>query len=173
MARITPIDEKTNPELTALAAEIRQHRSGNLSHLYGTLLNSPPVAAGWLKLLTAVRWETTIAASYRELAILLIAIINGADYEYTSHVPHALAEGITQRQIDALRTWRDSDAFDANSRAVLAYTEAMTRDVHVSDDVFAAIRGFLDARGIVELTAVIASYSLVSRFLVALKVGEP
>jgi AhpD family alkylhydroperoxidase len=173
MARVSPVDDKTHPELAALAADIRKLRSGNLSHLYGTLLNSPPVAAGWLRLLTAVRWETGIAGSYRELAILLVAIINGADYEYTSHVPHALAEGVTQRQIDALRAWRDTDAFDTKSCAVLAYTEAMTRDVHVGDDVFAAIREFLDAREIVELTALIASYNLVSRFLVALKVGEP
>jgi alkylhydroperoxidase family enzyme len=172
MARVSPIDETTHPEVAALAADIRKLRSGNLSHLYGTLLNSPPVAAGWLKLLTAVRWETKLAGNYRELVILLIAVINGADYEYDSHIPHALKEGVTQRQVDALRTWRESDAFDAKTRAVLAYTEAMTRDVHVADDVFAAIREHFDTRGIVELTALIASYNLVSRFLVALKVGE-
>jgi AhpD family alkylhydroperoxidase len=173
MARISPIDDKTHPELAALAADIRKLRGGKLSHLYGTLLNSPPVAAGWLQFLTAVRRETRVAGSYRELAILRVALINGADYEYKSHVPHALAEGVTQRQLDALSAWPDSDAFDAKSRAVLAYTDAMTRDVRVSDEVFAAVRGFLDAREVVELTAVIAAYNLVSRFLVALQVGEP
>lgn len=172
MARITPIDEHTNPELTALAADIRKLRNGKVSHLYGTLLNSPPVAAGWLHFLTAVRRETKLAGNYRELAILLVAVINGADYEYQAHIPHALAAGITQQQLDALEGWKKSQAFDARSMAVLAYTDAMTRNVRVDDKVYAAIQEFMDAREIVELTATIAAYNLVSRFLVALEVGH-
>jgi alkylhydroperoxidase family enzyme len=47
----------------------------------------------------------------------------------------------------------------------------MTRDIHVTDDVFESLRaaGF-DDREMVELTATIAAYSMVSRFLEALKI---
>jgi alkylhydroperoxidase family enzyme len=56
---------------------------------------------------------------------------------------------------------------------VLRYADAMTRDVIVSDVVFEALKevGFCE-REIVELTVVIAGYNCVSRFLVALDVGE-
>ena len=46
----------------------------------------------------------------------------------------------------------------------------MTLDVKVADDVFAQIKQHLDTTQIVELTAAIATYNMVARFLVALGV---
>src|SRR5688572_17783652 len=101
MARIPYADPNANDEVKALAERIQKER-GRLHNLYLMLLNSPPVARGWLDLLTAVRQQCNLPARYREFAILRIAILNGADYEYVSHVPIALKEGITEAQIDAL-----------------------------------------------------------------------
>lgn len=56
--------------------------------------------------------------------------------------------------------------------AVLAYTDAMTVGVRVSDEVFARLRRWFDERAVVEVTATVAAYNCVSRFLVALDVGE-
>lgn len=56
--------------------------------------------------------------------------------------------------------------------AVLAYTDAMTLDVQVPDAVFAELRNMFSEREIVEITATISAYNCVSRFLVALDVGE-
>ena len=169
MARIPYADENQNEEVAALAAQIRMERGG-LGNLYRTLLNSPPVARGWLNLLTAVRQQCKLAGRYRELVILRIAIVNGADYEYGSHIPFALKEGVSQQQIDALRDWEKSKAFDAADRAVLAYTDSMTKDVHVPENVFDALRPHFDARELTELTVTIAAYNLVSRFLEAVKI---
>ena len=33
---------------------------------------------------------------------MLIAVINGADYEYQGHIPFALKAGLTQEQLDDL-----------------------------------------------------------------------
>ena len=59
--------------------------------------------------------------------------------------------------------------FDARERAVLAYTDAMTRHVQVPEPVFAAVRAEFDDRWLVELTATVAAYNMVSRFLEALQ----
>jgi alkylhydroperoxidase family enzyme len=61
---------------------------------------------------------------------------------------------------------------DAKHAAVLRYTDAMTLDVQVPEDVFAELRTRMSEREIVELTASVAAYNCVSRFLVALDVGE-
>jgi len=168
MARIPYADDQ-NPEVAELAAQIRKER-GKMHNLYKMLLNSPPIARGWLNLLTAVRQQANLSGKYRELAILLVAIINGAEYERAGHVPHAKKEGLTDAQIDALADWRKSKAFDDVERSVLAYTEAMTKEVHVSDAVFAAVTKHFDQREMTELTATIAAYNLVSRFLEALQI---
>ena len=101
-----------------------------------------------------------------------MAIINGAEYERSAHVPHAKKEGVTDAQIDALADWKNSGEFDAADRAVLAYTDAMTEHVRVDDDVFAAVKKHFDAREMTELTATIGAYNLVSRFLVALQIDH-
>lgn len=55
---------------------------------------------------------------------------------------------------------------------VLKYTDAMTRTVSVPDGVFQALREEFNEREVVEITATAAAYNCVSRFLVALDVGE-
>ena len=63
-------------------------------------------------------------------------------------------------------------ALNEKQRAVLAYTDAMTIGVKVSDGIFAELRKRFDEREVVEITATVAAYNCVSRFLVALDVGE-
>ena len=141
---------------------------GTVLHLYQMLLQSPAVAKGWLSYLTAIRQQTSLSGALRELVIMRVAELNGAPYEADQHAPIALKEGVTQQQLDALREWKASDAFSALERAVLAYTDAMTRQIQVPDDVFATVQKHLSAAHLVELTATVAAYNMVSRFLLAL-----
>ena len=170
MARITYGDEAKDKEVAALAAQIRAERDGKIPNIYRMLLNSPPIAQGWLNLLTAVRHKSTVAGRYREMVIIRIAVINGAEYERLIHVPIARKEGMSDAQIAAISDWRSAAVFDDADRAVLAYTDAMTREVHVPDAVFAAVKKHFDARRLTELTATVAAYNLVSRFLAAMQI---
>jgi AhpD family alkylhydroperoxidase len=167
-----PYPDASCPELAPLVGRIEQER-GELLHLYHLLLHSPPVAEGWLAFLTAIRQRTQLDGAIRELVIMRVAVINGASYEAAQHAPIALREGVTQAQLDALGRWRESeDVFSPLQRAVLAYTDAMTTDVHVPDAVFAGVRELMDERSTLELTATVAAYNLVSRFLEALEIRE-
>jgi AhpD family alkylhydroperoxidase len=172
MARVPYVDDRSNPELKPVADRIRAERGGSVLNLYRVLLNSPKLAEAWLQFFTVIRQQCELPAQYREAAILIIAVINGADYEYRHHVPFARAAGLTTAQLEELPRWRESSLFDASQRAVLDYAESMTRDVHVPDAVFEAIAQHFDPRQTVELTATIAGYNLVSRFLEALKVDH-
>ena len=170
MARIAYANEGVNPETRALEEQIRAERGGRVGNLYRMLLNSPPVAQGWLNLLTAIREKCKLAGRYREIAIIRVAVLNGAEIERKSHIPHALKAGVSEAQIEALSEWQTSGRFDEIDRAVLAYADSMTKEIHVPDAIFAAVRKHFDEREITELTATIAAYNLVSRFLEALQV---
>src|SRR4051794_33741650 len=172
MARVPLIDDIQQPALKPLADRIRAERGGRLFNLYRVLLNNPRIAEGWLSLFTAIRQQSDLDGRYRELAIMLIAVVNGADYEYVQHIPFALKAGLAQAQLDDLRDWRSSKLFEDADRAVLEYAEVMTRSIQVPDEVFAAVARHFDAKQTVELTATIAGYNLVSRFLEALKVDH-
>jgi alkylhydroperoxidase family enzyme len=119
-----------------------------------------------------LRQQSKLLGRCRELAILWVAIVNGADYEYKSHVPFGLKESLTQKQIDALPNWQTSDAFNAAERAVLAYADSMTKEIQVPDSKFEPLRPHFDARELTELTATIAAYNLVSRFLEAVQIDH-
>ncbi|KAA2214033.1 carboxymuconolactone decarboxylase family protein [Teichococcus oryzae] len=168
MARI-PYADPANPETRPLVERIIRER-GSVLHLYAMLLHSGPVAEGWLRYLTAIRHECALPGLLRELVIMRIAHLNGAPYEAEQHAPIALKEGMSQAQIDALPEWRESDLFDATQQAVLAYCDSMTREIHVPDAIFSAVREALPPRELVELTATIGAYNMVSRFLEAMGV---
>lgn len=155
---------------------VRKRRGGKLLDLDRMLLHSPELAAGWNAYLGAVRTKLTVPPRLAELAICGVAAMNAAEFEFVHHAPLLLAAGATQAQVDALRDMeraaRDRKLFDAEERAVLQLTLEMTRDVKVAEETFASIRAIGGERMAVEMVAVVATYNMVSRFLVALGV-EP
>ncbi|HVY58672.1 MAG TPA: carboxymuconolactone decarboxylase family protein [Xanthobacteraceae bacterium] len=171
MTRVALIEEEDHPELAELIGRIRAGRRGGLLNIYKMLLNSPPLAATWLEHVNAVRWKTQLDGRLRELVIIRIAILNRTDYVLNQHVPHlALADGVSEEECAALNDWQASPLFDARERAVLAYTDAMTRDVTVPEAIVAALRPYFDDRRLVELTVLIGTYNMHNRVMRALDV---
>ena len=170
MARLHDTNEDAASVDAELLRAFRARRGGQLLNLDRQLLHSAPLARGWNALMGAIRGQTLLRGDLRELAILRVAVLNRAPYEFAQHAPVALAEGLTQPQIDAVASWQDSVLFDALSRDVLAYVDAMTLQVQVPQELFDTLRVHFDARRIVELTATVASYNMVSRFLEALQI---
>lgn len=158
-----------------IVAAIRARRGGALIELDRMLLHSPTFAGGWNTFLRAVRTGLELDPKLRELGMCVVAVINGAEYEFVHHAPVFLEAGGTQAQVDAMRdpdrALRDAALFDASERAALALTIEMTRQVRVQDATFAEVRRHLSERQTVELVGVIATYNMVSRFLVALGVS--
>ena len=115
--RVPMVTPGTRPELAKLEERIKGAR-GRISPLYTVLLNSPEVASGWEQLFTAIRQKTSVPPALRELVILRIAVLNGADYEFEAHVSHALAAGMTQEVIDRLRR-DETGKFSGVERLVL------------------------------------------------------
>jgi alkylhydroperoxidase family enzyme len=77
---------------------------------------------------------------------------------------------LSDAQCEALKDWQASDAFDSKQRSVLAFTDAMTRDVQVPDAVFEALRPHFDEKQIVELAVLIGTYNMHTRVLTALQI---
>jgi alkylhydroperoxidase family enzyme len=174
MARIPYVeDDAAGPP--ELVAEIRARRGGGLLNLDRMLLHSPALARGWNGHLGAVRGGLGIPAALRELAICAVAVLNGAEYEFEQHLRPFLQAGGTAAAAAALRTLGsaafDAAPFSAAERATLQLTEEMTRSVSVSDATFERVRAQLgNDQHVVELVAVIATYNMVARFLVALQI---
>jgi 4-carboxymuconolactone decarboxylase len=175
MARVSLIDEGSHPDLGELIAKIRGARGGRLLNIYRMMLHSPGLADAWFELNSAVRYRTEINGQDRELAVMRVAILNGVDYIVQAHATaYALDEGLTPAQIDALARWTAADLFSPKQRALLAYVDAMTRDIAVPDAIFAELRRHYSERQTVELTMLIGAYNMHTRVLQALQIDpEP
>ena len=175
MARVPLIAETNHPELANSINKIKGARGGRLINIYRLMLHSPALADAWFELNQAVRYGTQIDGQSRELAVIRVAIVNNVEYVQRAHGPaYALKEGLTPEQVTAVTDWQPSNLFSAQQRALLAYTDAMTREIEVSDSVFSDVRRHFSERQTVELTMLIAAYNMLTRFLKALKVDpEP
>ncbi|KAI1418432.1 AhpD-like protein [Hypoxylon sp. FL1857] len=183
----------TSAEDQAIVQRIAARRAPRpLQPLDLALLHAPPVADGWNSFLGAVRTRTSLDARARELAICRVAVCNRAWYEWGHHAPLAVAAGVSEEALGVVKrrdlvpaggvggaegeeeARKEAEAVGLGERewAVLRYADEMTRNVEVSDEVFGALRKVCSEREVVEVTATVAAYNCVSRFLVALDVGE-
>jgi 4-carboxymuconolactone decarboxylase len=150
---------------------IRLRRGGSLRPVDEMLLHSEPVADGWNRLLGAVRGETTLSDGIRELVVMRVSALNGAEYEWQAHADAAATAGLSPAQTGALRQADAKDGgFDDLQRAVLDLTDTMTNEIKVPAELFARLSLTFDNRQLLELVAMVAAYNMVTRFVVALDI---
>jgi alkylhydroperoxidase family enzyme len=175
MARVPLIQEQDHPELAEVIGKYRSGRRGKLINMYRMLLNAPALAESWFNHSNTVRWKTSLDGRLREIVIIRMGHLTGAQYVLRQHVPSlAAAEGLTLEECNALADWHPSKFFTGRERAALAYADTMTRDITVPEAVFAEVKRHFNAREIVELTVLIGSYNMNARVVQALELDlEP
>jgi alkylhydroperoxidase family enzyme len=162
MARLPYVDPATAPEavrdvLTRLPVPLKifhmmAHAETNLRPL--------------LRLGTSILSEQELSGRLRELAILRVATLSRAQYEWVQHVPIANALGISDAQIAAIEAGTvTASCFDSRDQLVLRCTEELVRDVRVSDATFAALAKDFPPRQFVELILAVGFYMLIARLL--------
>ena len=160
-------------EPSELIAAIKARRGGKLFAVDRMLLKSPSFAEGFNYFAPRVRLETTVAHRHLELAICLVGLINGAQYEYHHHLDQWREAGGAEAKVEGLSVIAaggESRNFDPAEQAVIALTREMTRNVTVSDQTVAEVRRHFDERQFFDLVAIVAFYNMVSRMLVAFAV---
>ena len=165
MARVPMLtNEQAPPEIREMFQKI-EARGFRVINLFRVMAHSPKVGIYFLRLGNAILFKGAVPTNLRELAILRVGQINGAHYEYSQHVPIALREGVRQDQIDSMAKWENSAHFNEQEKAILRYTDEVTKNVRVKDETFAAVRRFLNEEGMVELTTTIGFYGMACRIL--------
>jgi alkylhydroperoxidase family enzyme len=164
MARLPYVEPANAPEAVRSVLESLPVRLNVFRMLAHAETNFRPM----LRLGTSILGEQRLPAKLRELAILRVAELSAARYEWVQHVPIALGTGATQAEIDALeRGDLDDPCFDAEERAVLRFTTEVVRDVRVGEKTFAAMAERFPAREIVELILAVGFYMTMARLMEA------
>jgi alkylhydroperoxidase family enzyme len=91
MARVPLIQEQDHPELAEVIEKYRSGRRGKLINMYRMLLNAPALAESWFNHSNTVRWKTSLDGRLREIVIIRMGHLTGAQYVLRQHVPSLAA----------------------------------------------------------------------------------
>jgi AhpD family alkylhydroperoxidase len=108
--------------------------------------------------------KSTLPPAIRPLAAHLVAEINGCAWCMDFGLAMGVKQGIPAEKFAAVADYAVSPLYSPAERAALAYADAVTRTVHVSDATFATLKEYFSEREIVELTAAIAMENFANRF---------
>ena len=96
----------------------------------------------------------SIDRSLRDLVHIRASQINGCAFCLDMHSKEATIHGERPLRLHHLPVWRESPLFNPRERAVLEWTEALTKlgEHGVCDETYAAVRGELSEQEISDLT---------------------
>lgn len=169
MARVPLVGEERS-DLAPFISRVKAER-GKLINLYRVLMNSPAIAERWLDFNSVIRYATSLDAALREMIILRVSLLNGAEYQARIHgASHALKAGLTTEQIAALADAQPGALFTPAQRAALAWTDAMTREIEVADALHDELKRHFNDQAIVEITVLAGAYNMHTRVARALRI---
>jgi 4-carboxymuconolactone decarboxylase len=157
-------DEMTPPQRTMIQHLLDGPRGGTEGP-FNVLLRSPEMGDLGQQFGAATRFATTVPRRLYELAIIITARHWTSQFEWTAHHRGALQAGISPAVADAIAEGRRPAALPRDEEAVYNFATELLETKQVSDATFAAAKGVLGERGVVELIDVMGWYSTVSMLL--------
>ncbi|MEZ4863760.1 MAG: carboxymuconolactone decarboxylase family protein [Caldilineaceae bacterium] len=146
---------------------------GGLRGPFNALLYSPVPGNAVQRVGEALRFEGTLSAQLRELAILTVAANWQANYEWWAHEKIARQVGLPSAIIAGVK----AGALPADAPADQALVYRFAREVidqhHVSDACYAETVALLGEPAVVELVLLLGYYTLISMTLNVFAVPVP
>ena len=97
----------------------------------------------------------------RELALTRAGFAAGSQFVFSQHSKAARAAKVPEDKLAAIPSWASAEVFDAQDRAILAYTDDLIlADGRVQDPTFERLKSFLSDEAILELTFAVCTYRL-------------
>lgn len=142
---------------------------GRLRGPFAAMLLSPVVGEALQGLGAALRFGSALSDRAREIATLLVARYCDSAYEWAAHSVLARGAGLTEDEIDALRSGRpefDDDVEDLVARAAAA----VLADGDLPDPLYAEAERVLGPGGIFDLVTLVGYYRLLAGVLATFRV---
>ena len=133
----------------------------------GIWLHSPRVGEPFREMNRVLRSEVPLAPRLRELAILVTAREFDSQFEWTTHEPVALKEGLDPEIVDAVKFRRAVSGAPEKEAAIIAFGRELLRDRRVRSETYAETVRVFGQTAVVNLTALMANYAFTAVMLTA------
>lgn len=142
--------------------------SGPRGQVIGPLraaIHNAELAGRWSALGESLRFSTSLPKRLSELAICVTGRRWSAQVEWFVHARTAAEHGISSATLDAIREGRPPVFAATDERLVYEFARALQQDGRVPDAVYAQAVQSFGVKGVVELTALVGYYTMVSMTL--------
>jgi 4-carboxymuconolactone decarboxylase len=164
-------------EMTAEQRDVHDEVvSGARGRLVGPLravIHSPDLARRWSRLGEYLRFSTCLPRKLNELAIIVTGRRWNSQLEFLIHAKDAEKAGLAPTCIEAIRRGDAPIFADEAEAEVYEFARRLQQTGNVDTDTHAAIVARWGEQGVVELTAVIGYYTMVSMTLNAHEIPLP
>ncbi len=144
---------------------------GALRGPFNAMLRSPELGNLVQRVGEAVRFATTLTGPQREIGIITAGAFWRSNYEFVSHRKHAIREGASEEDCEAVRQGRAPSTPDLAT--VWKFVKELNETTKVSDETYNEAYQLLGEQGVAELVMLSGYYALVSQLLNAFQVQLP
>jgi 4-carboxymuconolactone decarboxylase len=174
MARIPlPSPDEMSPEQRRVHDAVVSGPRGVVIGPLRAAIHSPELAERWSKLGEFLRYRTCLPTRLAELAIIVTGRHWTSQVEWFVHARAAAEAGLSAPIIEAIRFGREPQFDDQQEAIVYAFTRQLLRSGEVESETYHRAAVLFGARGVVELTALIGYYTMVSMTLNAHEIPLP
>ncbi|WP_310535042.1 carboxymuconolactone decarboxylase family protein [Novosphingobium sp.] len=145
-------------------------QNGSRSNTMMTLAQHPNLALASLDLGKYFMLESALSARQIKLIILRIAHRYGSVYQWTHNAHGALQVGISDDEIDAIRSDTDVPIWSAEDRALLNAVDATCSGGRFDGETWEALTTLFDRRFIMDLIHAAGYFTMVAWGLIAMGV---
>jgi 4-carboxymuconolactone decarboxylase len=146
---------------------------GSLTGPFNPMVVAPGVGSALSLLGEAIRYETDFTMRMREIAILIGAAHARSDYEWYAHERVGRWAGLSDTELEALKTGAPLDLDDPAEAAVLEFSRQAVASGSVDDKTYARAVEHLGHRGVVELTILLGYYLGLALLMSVNQIGVP
>jgi 4-carboxymuconolactone decarboxylase len=151
--------------------------AGGLAGPFNAMLYAPPVGHALQELGASIRFRTELAPRIRELAILMVAQAWDSVYERDSHELLGRDAGLTDAEIEALRSGADPGFADKQEQVAYSVVRALTgpgaERADLDDQEYDTAVAVLGERALVELSTLVGYYATLALQLRIFRVAGP
>lgn len=147
-------------------------RDGALRGPFNAFLLAPALGGPLQEVGAAVRYRTGLPERAREIAVLVVATVQGSAFERTAHEAVGRTVGLRDEELEALRENRFETL--TGTDAVVARTAyALAAEGDLDDERYAAAVGALGEAGLFELLTLVGYYAMLALQLRVFRVDPP
>lgn len=132
---------------------------------FNAMLRSPVMGDYAQELGAQIRFNSSLPAPLREMAILMVTRHWTSHFEWNAHKRAALAEGLSPAIVAAIAAGKQPAAMRPNERALYRFCAELLDSKRVGDATFAAALAAFGEQGVAEIIYTLGYYSLVAMLL--------